>query len=302
MKRPWDTNKTSTRINIRPFADAPIRQRCELFRVLIVCGWIFALNGCAAGAYKVLDNMDFPALEVETSYFKHLVIQNDDKKFNGPVVVFIEGDGQPWETRYRVAFDPTPDQPLMLHWFQQSEYASLYLGRPCYYGLVDPACAPYWYTHGRYSEQVVASMADALSQSVGDRPVVLIGHSGGGTLAVLMAELLPNLLGVVTVAGNLQVASWVDYHNYSELLGSQDPESVIPQDRDIVEKHFYSANDRIILGEWVRAYSSVRANAESMILDAPDHNIGWKPYWHHISDEIRTILKGRVSCCDEKIE
>ena len=298
MKRPWDTNKTSTRINIRSFATFLKVWRCELLRVLFLGLSIYALNGCVAGAYKALEKMPFMAEEHQTEHFRHLFVQKGLDRLDTPIIVFIDGDGRPWESRYRVAFDPTPDASLMLHWFEQSELPSIYLGRPCYFGLDDDACSAYWYTHGRYGEQVVESMVQVLDSLVNERPIILVGHSGGGTLAVLMAESLPNVIGVISVAGNLQVQNWAQHHQFSELLGSLDPEVIVPKNRQIPERHFYSEQDQQVRSEWILSYSESRPNAEAVLLDVPGHNIGWKGYWNRINQEIRTMIKGNRACCD----
>ena len=51
--------------------------------------------------------------------------------------------------------------------------------------------------------------------------VVLIGYSGGGTLAWLMASRIPETTRVVTIAANLDIDEWTRIHGDSPLSGSQ---------------------------------------------------------------------------------
>src|SRR6185437_2332145 len=103
----------------------------------------------------------------------------------------------------------------------------LYLGRPCYLGLASsPECRPADWTFERYSARVVASLAAATNrfrEREGRPDVVLVGHSGGGTLAVLMAPQVQGLRAVVTIGANLDVAAWTLWHGYLPLNGSLDP-------------------------------------------------------------------------------
>lgn len=106
-----------------------------------------------------------------------------------------------------MATDPGPRNPLMLKLMALDTAPAVYLGRPCYPGLSrQPPCNPALWTSGRYSPQVLASLARALQtliRDTGSRGIVLIGHSGGGTLAMLLAARVPDVRAVVTLAGNL---------------------------------------------------------------------------------------------------
>ncbi|MEM8933370.1 MAG: hypothetical protein AAGE94_19425, partial [Acidobacteriota bacterium] len=103
---------------------------------------------------------------------------------------------------------------------------AIYLERPCYHRLdPDDPCRPELWTSARYSECVVSSLAAAIRLMLaerGDPSLTLIGYSGGGVLATLLAHRLPTAR-LVTVAANLDVAAWVAHHGYLPLDGSLDP-------------------------------------------------------------------------------
>ena len=70
-------------------------------------------------------------------------------------------------------------------------------------------------------------MAEAITEvrQPRHRSIVLIGHSGGGTLAVLLAPRIEDVSGVVSIAANLDIDAWADHHNYDRLTGSLNPNS-----------------------------------------------------------------------------
>ena len=71
----------------------------------------------------------------------------------------------------------------------QDRQSSILLGRPCYY-VQNNNCDPSLWTNARYSERVVDIMAYAIRDFITRfeiSSVRLIGYSGGGSLAMLLA-------------------------------------------------------------------------------------------------------------------
>ena len=143
--------------------------------------------------------------------------------------VYLEGDGTPWVYRVIVTPDPTPRRPLMLGLMSLDDAPSIYVGRPCYNGTSGASgCDDTLWTSARYSATVVDSMAKAIrviARRGGYSALRLFGHSGGGTLALLLAPRLEGVLDVVTVAGNLDIEAWTRHHGYSPLRDSLNPAS-----------------------------------------------------------------------------
>lgn len=258
---------------------------------LILIFIIPMLSGCTLPAYKLLHSAGQPYKVVRSNNFKHLLAINSHNDINKPTIVFIEGDGKPWQSYNKVAFEPTPDKPLLLEWFIAADFPAIYLGRPCYFKLNDQQCSPYWYTHGRYSEPVVDSLVQVLRDNMGENSLVLVGHSGGGTLAVLMAEKLGNVETVLTIAGNLQVNTWSEYHQYSTLLGSMDPmlRSALPN--HIQQIHLYSPFDILIQAEWIKSFSDRQHNSRLIELPVHGHDYAWRKYY----PEFKKILLEKAS-------
>ena len=128
--------------------------------------------------------------------------------------VYIDGDGTPW-IGSQPAADPTPRNPLMLRLMALDPVPAVYVGRPCYHGMAAIApCAARLWTKDRYSAEVLGSLSIVVRQFMtqeGYERVAWFGHSGGGTIAVLLAERFPETVALITIAANLDTAAWAAY-------------------------------------------------------------------------------------------
>ena len=200
--------------------------------------------------------------------------------------VYLEGDGRPWLTRYQVASDPTGQDLLALRLMARDPVASIYVGRPCYHGFAtDPACGPWWWTHGRYSPEVVRTLVAAIRGILPPRPparITLIGYSGGGVLALLMAPHLEGVVQVITIAANLDTDAWAEYHGYSPLSGSLNPARQAPLDEGIRQLHLIGDQDARVPLASLTAYLARNPKANLRILPGFDHHCCWEEHWPDI--------------------
>jgi pimeloyl-ACP methyl ester carboxylesterase len=196
--------------------------------------------------------------------------------------IYLEGDGRIWRNPEQLFADPTPPRSLVLQLLQQDPAPALFIGRPCYFSVTDPQCAPHWWTAARYSQAVVdsvAAVAARWAQPYAD--VVLIGYSGGGALAVLMAPQLAQTRAVVTLAGNLDTAQWVQHHRYSEeVIGaSLNPAAQAPLPQRVAQWHYAGGADDNVLWPWIAAYSARQHGAHFIRHEQFDHHCCWVQQW-----------------------
>ena len=224
---------------------------------------------------------------VSSAGFQHVVYRKSGNS-SKTLHVYIDGDGTPWIAG-RPADDPTPRNALMLRLMSLDPASSAYVGRPCYHGMhsVDACSSRFWLSH-RYGAEVVASLNDVIKQLLGRgnyRHVVLIGHSGGGTLAVLLASHLPETVAVVTVAANLDLAAWAAYMEDDDLKGSLNPAALAPLDSSIRQYHFAGGKDDIVPPA-LMANAVKRLGSNLIVIDDYDHVCCWGRLWANISDDV----------------
>src|SRR6202171_365024 len=194
--------------------------------------------------------LGFASVDLQGAGFDHVAYAAGLLERSDSLHVYVEHDGTPWLDLTRPAADPTPRMPFALELMAQDAGPRLFLGRPCYFApKVEPnsVCAPLLWTHQRYSPEVVASMVAALRRFLALHPfrrVVLIGYSGGGTLAWLMAAQVPETAAIVTVAANLDTDGWTRIHGYSPLTGSLNPALMPPLPPTIGQLHYVGRRDR----------------------------------------------------------
>jgi pimeloyl-ACP methyl ester carboxylesterase len=221
---------------------------------------------------------------VTGSTFRHRVYRKEGRVGGSRILhVYIEGDGRPFLGSKTVALDPTPRDPLMLRLMALDPASSVYLGRPCYFGLDrDMGCNPAYWTIGRFAPEVVDSLASALRSEAaraGATSIELYGHSGGGTLAVLLSAQVPAVTRVVTIGANLDTEAWCALHGYSPLLGSLNPAKL--NFRDSVRfLHLVGSDDTNTPPAFVESAASRTGAIGSVhIIPSYTHNCCWEQIW-----------------------
>ncbi|MCG8532932.1 MAG: hypothetical protein MI749_20075 [Desulfovibrionales bacterium] len=207
------------------------------------------------------------------------------------LVVYIEGDGRAWVTRTRPSFDPTPKPPLAFALAAQDPSPNvLYLARPCQYtqeNLCNRNCVTAFWTSARMGEHVIAAIdaaIDTAKKQTGATAIDLVGYSGGGGVALLVASRRDDVVRIRTVAGNLNTDLWVALHGISPLKDSLNPVSVAPLLTTIPQMHYIGSDDRIIPQEIALSYKMAAPSSlvRLKVVSQTTHYSGWVHAWKEL--------------------
>jgi hypothetical protein len=201
--------------------------------------------------------------------------------------IYIEGDGRAWETKHRLSDDPTPSNPVALKLAAVDTADNIaYIARPGQYSLSGfPGCDSKYWSSRRFAPEVVGAFSiaiDALKEKSDTKYVQLIGYSGGGAIAVLVAARRSDIAALRSVAGNLNTHAWCAYHHVSQLDGSMDPINVARQVARIPQRHFVGPRDKIVPCAIAESFVKMEGDKDDeriSIVDGVSHNDGWQKRW-----------------------
>lgn len=167
------------------------------------------------------------------------------------LAIYFEGDGFAWINESQASGDPTPRDPVSLRLaLAQPEGNAVYLARPCQYVDAESSgCLTRYWTEMRFAPEVVVASnqaVDRLKEMFGATRLTLVGYSGGGAIAALVAARRTDVELLITVAGNLDHHSWSKTHRLQYLRGSLNPADEILALRSIRQWHLVGAKDAVI--------------------------------------------------------
>ena len=212
--------------------------------------------------------------------------------------IYIEGDGRAWLNKRIPSLDPTPNNPVAFNLAQLDSADNVfYLARPCQYTkMIDgSACEQKYWTSHRFSVEVIDAIDDALddikrrSQITGFN---LVGFSGGGNVAALLAARRNDVLSIRTVAGNLDHSLQSNMHNVSQMPYSLNAKNVAKSIEHIPQLHFVGGKDKIVPQKIYESYKSASDQSDCVKLkfvDTASHTDGWESVW-------KSLLSMPVDC------
>ncbi|MEI7606441.1 MAG: PHB depolymerase family esterase [Rhodospirillaceae bacterium] len=206
-----------------------------------------------------------------------------------PVAIYIEGDGFAWVSRTEPSTDPTPRNPVGLQLAARDTSPNvIYLARPCQYSKGDPSCAVTFWTDRRFSAEVVASMDEAITiaiHSLRNQSIHLVGYSGGGGIAALIAHRRQDVASLRTVAGNIDHRLFTRLHDVTAMTGSQNPVDIASQLASLPQVHFVGDDDTIVpiqvAESFVRAIGDNRCATITRVANVT-HGDGWPQVWDRV--------------------
>lgn len=231
------------------------------FRAWALCVGLGALAGCASAPTPVQRQHTADDLAASRGWQARQVAAGSfDLMTYAPampatptdtLVVYIEGDGLAWLSSSQPSSDPTPANPLALRLaLAHPQGAAAYLARPCQYVAASfRGCETRYWTQQRFAPEVIAASSlalDALKARFQARQLVLVGYSGGGAVAALVAARRTDVTRLITVAGNLDHRAWTALHRITPLTGSLNPADVRGALQSLPQWHLAGAKDTVV--------------------------------------------------------
>ncbi|TFY89158.1 alpha/beta hydrolase [Pseudomonas kairouanensis] len=217
-------------------------------------------------------------------------------RLDQPLTVYIEGDGFAWRTRSQPSLNPTPIKALGLALAAKDPAANVvYLARPCQFTpmAANPGCDMSDWTSKRFAEAVVMAMNQAVGQyaaRVPGQPLNLVGYSGGGTIAALLAARRTDVASLRTVAGNLDVAEVNRLHRVTPMPGSLNPIDLAPRLSHLPQIHYVGSEDTVVPASIAQGFARAVGGRCTQVRLVPGmgHDSDWAQRWPELLREPAT--------------
>lgn len=236
---------------------------------------------------------------IETSSFDLMSFLPNNFIKNSVLTIYIEGDGLAWLSSHKPSTDPTPINPVSLKLALHHPSSNVaYLARPCQY-FSDTQCETQYWTSHRFSTDVIEAnnqAIDKIKKQFSATQLILVGFSGGGAIATILAAERDDVINLITVAGNLDHQAWTHFHHISPLIGSLNPTDYRDQIAKIAQVHFVGEGDTVIppfLTTNFVADLPKPNHANIIIVPGQTHNCCWESVWLDLLTGLQLNLIGK---------
>jgi hypothetical protein len=267
---------------------------CIIYISLLLCSCTISVEERIRKADQIFLGSNFKKVLINSGNFVLTTYQNITNN-NSPYIFYVEGDGFPLINPYSISDNPTPVNHVLLRLVRLDPRDNIiYIARPCQF--TDPSLndlckySKYW-IDARMSLEVVDSMASAIRQIAKDRPIKLIGFSGGGGIVMLLVPQLKNIQNIITIAGNLDISEFAKLRKSKPISESLNPIDFIEQTKNIPQLHISGGKDKVVpvsIRDKFVEYSNSRC-VKKLTIDNATHARGWEQVWNK-------ILKMPISC------
>ena len=266
--------------------------------LLVGCAGISA-EGRTKTAQHIAANAQLQERQITAEPFILTVFERTDKP-GAPATIYIEGDGLAWLSRQEPSLNPTPNDPLALRLAAEDPGDNvIYMARPCQFsGLsnVSAICPKEYWTSQRLSPEELQSdnvALDAIKVRYRLTGFNLVGYSGGGGVAALLAGMRGDVLSLRTVAGNLDPVLFSQLHRISKpAADTLSPLSVAAKTAHIPQQHFVGGKDAIVSLDIVQSFRRAVGTSycvRTTKIENASHNEGWVNVW-------RELLRAPLDC------
>lgn len=258
------------------------------------------LSSCASSietrvkeAEKVASINKFAKKLVKAGDFVITTYQRVSDK-DSPYVFYIEGDGSISIGCYAIADNPTPSKVMLFKLATLDTRPNIvYIARPCQYTPVElnPNCNQAYWTDKRMAEEVIESTNIVINSINNGNPTSLVGFSGGGGVAILVAARNKHIKDIITIAGNLDIENFSTHHRIYVLKESLNPIDYAIKISNIPQLHLSGSKDAIVPSKIMQGYIKASSSdcTQQKIFPNITHTKGWDKVWQE-------VLKINLTC------
>jgi dienelactone hydrolase len=185
-----------------------------------------------------------------------------------PYVFYLEGDGN----ISNHSTNPTPRQKMLTSLVALDQRPNvIYVARPCQFTEIITAL-----------NEVITNIHNSSSSKSGK--FSLVGYSGGGGIAVLIAARNPQVKDIITIAGNLDHIAFNQYNHSMPMRDSLNPIDYARDIRNIPQLHLSGEKDVKVptfIGGRYRQIS-LSPCVKHQIIPSASHSTGWDQVWPEI--------------------
>lgn len=200
--------------------------------------------------------------------------------------IYIEGDGLAWLASREPSLNPTPTDPIALRLAARDPAANVvWLARPCQYEGFSADCDQAFWTGKRFAPEVIDAYSqalDGLKQAHHFTGFELVGFSGGGAVAALLAAHRTDVVNLRTVAGNLDHDAFNALHKVSPMPSSLNPRDEAKKIARLPQLHFIGAKDEVMPQVVFDSFANAAGNSPCIhhaVIDGATHEDGWDKAW-----------------------
>lgn len=270
-----------------------------LFIPLLLSSCVSSIETRVEEADKVASINKFEKKLVKAGDFVITTYQRVSDK-DSPYVFYIEGDGSISIGHYAIADNPTPSKVMLFKLATLDTRPNIvYIARPCQYTPVElnPNCNQAYWTDKRMAEEVIESTNIVINSIHNGNPASLVGFSGGGGVAILVAARNKHIKDIITIAGNLDIENFSKHHGIYALKESLNPIDYAIKINNIPQLHISGSKDKIVPSKIMHGYVKASSSdcIQQKIFPNITHTKGWDKVW-------QDVLKINLTCgCNKKI-
>ena len=271
-----------------------------MLKLLLILSCLY-LSGCisstpiptpglrALQAAQLAKKAGWKAHTIQTDLFTLKAYGSSASSKTKILTIYIEGDGLAWLSEDSPSNNPTPMVPTGLNMaiHDQKNKPVAYLARPCQFVFKEAwrNCRQDYWTNLRFSPEVIHAMNQAvayLKQYYHAQQIVLIGYSGGGTIATLLSAKRRDVIQLITVAAILDIDYWVKQENLTPLYGSLNPADAWKKLISIPQTHWVGGKDKVVSKEvafaFVRRFPATK-KPKINVVSGFNHTCCWARDW-----------------------